>query len=67
MIKELKTLYNESRSNSCAEHARGIMEEEKAPENLSKKISNISLNGTDKKVWSGLPYVCYTFAVIPIS
>uniref|UniRef100_A0A3Q7FJR4 Signal recognition particle subunit SRP68 n=1 Tax=Solanum lycopersicum TaxID=4081 RepID=A0A3Q7FJR4_SOLLC len=39
-----------SRSNSCAEHARGIMEEEKAPENLSKKISNISLNGTDKKM-----------------
>ncbi|XP_009778166.1 uncharacterized protein [Nicotiana sylvestris] len=50
MIKELKTLYNESRSNSCIEHAKGIMEEEKAPENLSKKISNISLNGTDKKV-----------------
>ncbi|XP_015066865.1 signal recognition particle subunit SRP68-like isoform X1 [Solanum pennellii] len=50
MIKELRTLYNESRSNSCAEHARGIMEEEKAPENLSKKISNISLNGTDKKM-----------------
>ncbi|TMW99490.1 hypothetical protein EJD97_002471 [Solanum chilense] len=50
MIKELRTLYNESRSNSCAEHARGIMEEEKAPENLSKKISNISLNGIDKKM-----------------
>ncbi|XP_055804120.1 uncharacterized protein LOC129873123 [Solanum dulcamara] len=50
MIKELTTLYNESRSNSCVEHAKGIMEEEKAPENLSKKISNISLNGTDKKM-----------------
>ncbi|KAK6796671.1 hypothetical protein RDI58_004372 [Solanum bulbocastanum] len=50
MIKELGTLCNESRSNSCAEHAKGIMEEEKAPENLSKKISNISLNGTDKKM-----------------
>ncbi|KAH0719587.1 hypothetical protein KY285_015618 [Solanum tuberosum] len=50
MIKELRALYNESRSNSCAEHAKGIMEEEKAPENLSKKISNISLNGTDKKM-----------------
>ncbi|KAK4345146.1 hypothetical protein RND71_035322 [Anisodus tanguticus] len=50
MIKELKTLNNESRSNSCVEHAKGILEEEKAPENLSKKISNISLNGTDKKV-----------------
>ncbi|CAN4105396.1 unnamed protein product [Withania somnifera] len=48
MIKELRTLYNESRSNSCVEHANGIMEEEKAPENLSKKISNISLTGTDK-------------------
>ncbi|WMV20023.1 hypothetical protein MTR67_013408 [Solanum verrucosum] len=50
MIKELRTLYNESRSNSCVEHAKGIMEEEKAPENLSKKISNISLSGTDKKM-----------------
>ncbi|KAJ8534958.1 hypothetical protein K7X08_016686 [Anisodus acutangulus] len=50
MIKELKTLNNESRSNSCVEHAKGILEEEKAPENLSKKIANISLNGTDKKV-----------------
>lgn len=50
MIKELRTLYNEIRSNSCVEHANGIMEEEKAPENLSKKISNISLTGTDKKM-----------------
>ncbi|XP_055825731.1 uncharacterized protein LOC129894196 [Solanum dulcamara] len=50
MIKELRTLYNESRSNSCVEHAKGIMEEEKAPENLSKRISNISLNGADKKM-----------------
>ncbi|TMW99274.1 hypothetical protein EJD97_002804 [Solanum chilense] len=50
IINGLRTLYNESRSNSCVEHAKGIMEEEKAPENLSKKISNISLNGTDKKM-----------------
>ncbi|KAL3341836.1 hypothetical protein AABB24_026051 [Solanum stoloniferum] len=50
IIKELRTLCNESRANSCVEHAKGIMEEEKAPENLSKKISNISLNGTDKKM-----------------
>ncbi|KDP22540.1 hypothetical protein JCGZ_26371 [Jatropha curcas] len=50
MIKELKALYNESRSNICIEHASGIMEEEKAPENLSKKVSAISLSGGDKKV-----------------
>ncbi|KAM3320240.1 hypothetical protein CQW23_07391 [Capsicum baccatum] len=50
MIKELRTLYNEIRSNSCVEHAKGIMEEENAPENLSKKISNISLTGADKKM-----------------
>ncbi|XP_022736313.1 signal recognition particle subunit SRP68 isoform X2 [Durio zibethinus] len=50
MIKELKTLYDECRSYSCIEHATGIIEEEKAPENLSKKISTISLSGADKKV-----------------
>ncbi|KAL3849548.1 hypothetical protein ACJIZ3_011430 [Penstemon smallii] len=50
IVKELKMLYNDCRSNSCIEHATGIMEEEKAPENLSKKISNISLTGNDKKV-----------------
>lgn len=43
-------LYQECRSNSCIEHATGIMEENKAPENLSKKISSISLTGNDKKV-----------------
>ncbi|KAL7244547.1 hypothetical protein ACSBR2_000016 [Camellia fascicularis] len=47
MIKELKMLYDDSRSNSCIEHATGIIEEEKAPENLSKKISTISLTGAD--------------------
>ncbi|KAI7993723.1 hypothetical protein LOK49_LG11G00252 [Camellia lanceoleosa] len=50
MIKELKMLYDDSRSNSYIEHATGIIEEEKAPENLSKKISMISLTGIDKKV-----------------
>lgn len=50
LIKELKTLCNECRANSCIEHAMGIIEEEKAPENLSKKISTISLSGSDKKV-----------------
>nr|GMC61251.1 signal recognition particle subunit SRP68 [Ipomoea batatas] len=50
IVNELKVLSNESRSNSCIEHARGIMEEEKVPENLSKKISDISLSGNDKKL-----------------
>ncbi|KAI3414598.1 uncharacterized protein J3R85_016120 [Psidium guajava] len=50
MRRELKTLHDESRSNSCIEHAKGIMEEFKGPENLSKKISTISLSGTDKKL-----------------
>ncbi|GJZ02946.1 signal recognition particle subunit SRP68 [Tanacetum coccineum] len=49
MIKELETLYNDCRSNSCIEHAMGIMEHEKAPEDLSKKISNVSISRSDKK------------------
>ncbi|GLT83871.1 hypothetical protein SLE2022_021380 [Rubroshorea leprosula] len=49
MIKELKRLYNECRSKICIEHATGILEEGKAPENLSKKMSTISLNGADTK------------------
>ncbi|KAG6746238.1 hypothetical protein POTOM_050769 [Populus tomentosa] len=49
-IKELRTLYNECRANSCIEHATGIMEHEKVSENLSKKVSTISLGGVDKKV-----------------
>ena len=40
----------ECRSNSGIEHATGIMEEVKAPENLSKRVSNLSLTGADKKV-----------------
>ncbi|CAK9177484.1 unnamed protein product [Ilex paraguariensis] len=48
MIKELKVIYNDSRSNSCIEHATGIMEVEKAPENLSKKISTLSITVNDK-------------------
>ncbi|XAR67842.1 hypothetical protein NMG60_11002767 [Bertholletia excelsa] len=50
VMKELKMLYEDCRSNSCIEHAMGIIEEEKAPENLSKKISTISLSGADKKL-----------------
>ncbi|KAG8388156.1 hypothetical protein BUALT_Bualt02G0096600 [Buddleja alternifolia] len=49
-VYELKILYNDCRSNSCIEHATGIMEEEKAPENLSKIISSISLTGKDRKL-----------------
>lgn len=49
MIKELKTLHEDCRSNSCIEHAAGILEEMKAPDKLSKKISTISLAGGDKK------------------
>ncbi|XP_075662408.1 uncharacterized protein LOC142631931 [Castanea sativa] len=43
-------LCDECRSNSCIEHATGIMEEVKAPENLSKRVSNLSLTGADKKL-----------------
>lgn len=50
LVKELKALSEECRSNICIEHATGIMEELKAPENLSKKISDISLSRSDKKV-----------------
>ncbi|XP_057466371.1 uncharacterized protein LOC130755845 [Actinidia eriantha] len=50
MVKELKTLCDDSRSSSCIEHATGIIEEEKAPETLSKRISTISLTGADKKL-----------------
>ena len=57
MIKELKTLYDECRAYSCIEHATGIIEEEKAPDNLSKKISTISLSGADKKV----PFLLFSF------
>ncbi|XP_050375843.1 uncharacterized protein LOC126793381 isoform X2 [Argentina anserina] len=49
VIKELKLLCDECRSNSCIEHATGIMEELKAPENLSKQISNIYISGVDTK------------------
>ncbi|KAG9139371.1 hypothetical protein Leryth_025038 [Lithospermum erythrorhizon] len=65
VIKDLKTLHNESRANSCIEHAEGIMEEEKAPENLSKKISTISLSGNSKEVGKYLleKLDCYESAV----
>lgn len=50
MIKQLKMLCENCRSNSCVEHAKGILEEEKAPENLSQKVSTLTLkNKADKK------------------
>ncbi|AED97544.1 signal recognition particle 68kD protein-like [Arabidopsis thaliana] len=49
-IQELKTLIKECRANSCIEHATGIMEEERAPENLSNRMSTISLNNTAAQV-----------------
>ncbi|GAU25472.1 hypothetical protein TSUD_71260, partial [Trifolium subterraneum] len=48
MIKELEVLSNECRSNSCIEHALGIMEEKRTQENISEGISNISLTGVER-------------------
>ncbi|KAJ1411890.1 SRP68, N-terminal domain superfamily [Sesbania bispinosa] len=48
MMKELEVLCNECRSNSCIEHALGIMEEKKTQENISERISNISLTGAER-------------------
>ena len=52
-------LCDECRSNSCIEHAKGIMEEVKAPENLSKRISNMSLTAADKKVLLRFIYLLF--------
>ncbi|KAK1280378.1 hypothetical protein QJS04_geneDACA015065 [Acorus gramineus] len=49
LIQEMKSLSDNCRSNSCIEHAAGIMEEEKAPEKLSKGVSTISLTDAEKK------------------
>ncbi|XP_078179761.1 signal recognition particle-related / SRP-like protein [Carex rostrata] len=49
LVEGLKALIENCRSNSCIEHASGIMEEEKIPERLSKGVSSISLSG-DKKM-----------------
>ncbi|KAK9120233.1 hypothetical protein Scep_018326 [Stephania cephalantha] len=48
--RELETLYNDCRSNICIEHATGILEELKVPENLSKEVSSLSLNAPEKKL-----------------
>ncbi|EPS71806.1 hypothetical protein M569_02946 [Genlisea aurea] len=49
ILKELKQLDNDCRSNICIEHATGIMEEEKAPQHLSHGIASISIAGNDEK------------------
>ncbi|KAM3255777.1 hypothetical protein ACQJBY_048763 [Aegilops geniculata] len=48
LIQDLEALSFNCRSNSCIEHATGIMEDESAPERLSKGVSTISL-GDDKR------------------
>ncbi|RYR44894.1 hypothetical protein Ahy_A08g041170 isoform C [Arachis hypogaea] len=48
MIKDLEELCKQCRSNSCIEHALGIMEENKDQENISERISNISLTGAER-------------------
>lgn len=48
VMKELEVLCNEARSNSCIEHALGIMEEKRTQENISEGISNISLTGAER-------------------
>ncbi|XP_042429579.1 signal recognition particle subunit SRP68-like [Zingiber officinale] len=49
LAQDLKVLLDICRSSICIEHAAGIMEEEKIPENLSKRVSAISLAGQEKK------------------
>lgn len=39
MIRELEFLHGECRSNNCVEHATGIIEEHKGPEDVTKKVS----------------------------
>ncbi|KAG8089761.1 hypothetical protein GUJ93_ZPchr0011g28225 [Zizania palustris] len=49
LVQDLKTLSDNCRSNSCIEHATGIMEEESVPERLSKRVSTISLGEEKRK------------------
>ncbi|MQL98407.1 hypothetical protein Taro_031105 [Colocasia esculenta] len=50
LINDLKALIDDCRTNSCIEHAAGIMEEEKAPEELSQGVSSIALAKKGKKI-----------------
>ncbi|CAA6657011.1 unnamed protein product [Spirodela intermedia] len=49
LMEDLKALVDDCRVCSCIEHATGIMEEEKAPKDLSKGVSSISLSKPAKK------------------
>uniref|UniRef100_A0A1D1YCY8 Signal recognition particle subunit SRP68 n=1 Tax=Anthurium amnicola TaxID=1678845 RepID=A0A1D1YCY8_9ARAE len=50
LINDLKALIDNCRTNSCIEHATGIMEDEKAPEKLSEGVSSLALTKTGKKM-----------------
>lgn len=63
MMKELEDLCNECRSNSCIEHALGIMEEKRTQENLSERVSNISLTGAER-VHLTFSYTFFTSALL---
>ena len=65
MVKELGDLCNECRSNSCIEHALGIIEEKRTQENLSEGISNISLTGAER-VHLAFSFTLFTSASTPI-
>ncbi|KAF0900191.1 hypothetical protein E2562_027550 [Oryza meyeriana var. granulata] len=49
LVQDLKALSDSCRSNSCIEHATGIMEEESVPERLSKGVSTLSLGEGKRK------------------
>uniref|UniRef100_A0A0D9VSS3 Signal recognition particle subunit SRP68 n=1 Tax=Leersia perrieri TaxID=77586 RepID=A0A0D9VSS3_9ORYZ len=49
LVQDLKALSDSCRSNSCIEHATGIMEEESVPEKLSKGVSTLSLGDEKRK------------------
>ncbi|CAM0950248.1 unnamed protein product [Alopecurus aequalis] len=49
LVQDLKALSDSCRSNSCIEHATGIMEDESAPERLSTGVSTMSLADDKKK------------------
>jgi hypothetical protein len=58
LIQDLKSLSDNCRSNSCIEHATGIMEEEIVPLKLSKGVSTMSLADDKTKV-------CFHYKICP--
>jgi len=58
LIQDLKSLSDNCRSNSCIEHATGIMEEEIVPLKLSKGVSTMSLA-------DGKAKVCFHYEICP--